>query len=90
MSEIPRAQKNRERYRFEGALGYALRIAKKIQDKEITSIEELNKIIEEDWRGISASLAFHFRDDLKTAGFDVGLFCDELKKTETTCEEPKE
>jgi hypothetical protein len=57
MSEISRAQKNKERFRLEGCLGYALRIAQKLEDKEITSIEELTNLIEEDFKKISASLS---------------------------------
>ena len=81
MSEMSQAQKNKERYRLEGALGYALRIAKKVQDKEVKSLEELEQIIGEDWKGISAGLAFHCCEDLKNAGFAVGLFDDRLTRT---------
>lgn len=79
MAEISGPQKKKDRYRLEGALGYALRIAEKIDNKTITSIEELNQVIDVDFRGISSSLARHCRDDLKIAGCDVGLFDDSLK-----------
>ena len=81
------AKEKEARYRLEGALGYALRIAKSIQDKKVKSIEELTKLIEEDFKGIIASLSFHCRDDLKIAGFGAGLFDDELTQKASNTQE---
>ena len=74
------AKEKEARFRLEGALGYALRIAKSIQDKKVKSIEELTKVIDNDFQDMSSALTFHFRDDLEIAGLAVGLFNDDLKK----------
>jgi hypothetical protein len=76
---MTKAQRNRERYRLEGALGYCLRIAEKIESK--VSIDELNKGVQEDFERVSAALSRHCRDDIKNAGFEVGLFEDDTKLT---------
>ena len=74
------AKEKEAKFRLEGALGYALRIGKSIQDGKVKSIEELNRMIDEDCQRASTALAFHFRDDLEIDGFAVGLFNDDLKK----------
>lgn len=78
MTEPSIAQKRRERYLLEGALGYCLRIAEKLDGK--VSIEELNKAVQEDFTAVSAALSRHCQSDLKIAGFEVGLFEDTLKE----------
>ena len=78
MPEISQSQKNKERYRLEGALGYAIRIAQRIQNKTANNSEEISEIINADFKDMSSALSFHCKDNLVSAGFAVGLFDDEL------------
>ncbi len=80
MSETTENQKLKDRSLLEGALGYCLRIAEKINKKEIDSLEDLDKIIAEDTDRINGALTHHFLDDLKTAGWTTGLFEDKLQQ----------
>lgn len=64
--------KKEDKFRLEGALGYALRIAKKIEEK--ASIEEINAMVQTDFGSMSAALTRHFNEELMMAGFETGLF----------------
>jgi hypothetical protein len=79
MANISQAQKRKERYRLEGALGYTLRIAQKVEDK--ATVEEISKLVQSDFERISASLSRHLKEDLMFAGFEVGLFEDHLTQS---------
>jgi predicted transcriptional regulator len=60
-----------------------LQLLQKIEAKTITSIEELTKLIDEDFKGIAHLCLIIEETTLKTAGFAVGLF-DDARKQQTT------
>jgi hypothetical protein len=79
MCEISELERSKEKYRLEGALGFALRIAQKIESK--ATIEDLSKLVQNDFERISASLSRYSLEDLKSAGFETGLFEDQIAES---------
>lgn len=69
-----RAKAAKEQHQLEGALGYAARIVKAVQDGKIKTMEDLSNLITEDTNRINGALSNHCLEALKLAGWTSALF----------------
>jgi hypothetical protein len=69
-----------ERCMLEGAVGYITYLLEEMHKGKLKTVVDITSKLSLDAETASSSLAYHFKDKLKIAGWTSGLFVETTKK----------